>query len=279
MIEETPECPKCPSGLPPWMATFADMMTLLMCFFVLLTSTSVQDAKKYKAMVDSMKKAFASYSEISVAPIPIGTSVIPNNFLTEQKDPKSLSEVSQPIETMELLKERAMKAIVTEIKEQAETIKEELKDEIKSGLVHVEANGLQIIMRIEEKGSFTSGSAILKPGFETVMDKIAVSIKQAKGNIRVAGHTDDIPIATSGYRSNWELSSSRAVSVAHYLLMDKGIAPGRVAIEGYADTKPLMPNVSEENRAKNRRVEVILIQEDPTLKLDQKRHLDKQHID
>ena len=70
MADETSECPKCPSGLPPWMATFADMMTLLMCFFVLITASSVQDAKKYKAMVESMRKAFGTQSFIFVAQTP-----------------------------------------------------------------------------------------------------------------------------------------------------------------------------------------------------------------
>jgi chemotaxis protein MotB len=270
MVDETPECPKCASGLPPWMATFADMMTLLLCFFVLLTSTSVQDAKKYKAMVESMRAAFGGHTVMPVDQIQISTSLITHEFSPAQTEAMINNEKQPSKENIEQLKERAMKATLAEIKDQAEKIKEELKGEIKNGLVSIETNGLQIIMRIEEKGSFTSGSAVLKPGFETVMDKLTDSLKQAKGNIRVAGHTDDIPITNSSYRSNWELSSSRSVSVAHYLLANKGILPGRIAIEGYADTKPLMSNDSVENRAKNRRVEVILIQEDPTLGLDQK---------
>jgi chemotaxis protein MotB len=247
------------------MATFADMMTLLLCFFVLLTSTSVQDAKKYKAMVESMQKALGVTTEISMDQTQMVTTGIANQFIAAQTAPKVETE------SIDQLKEKAMQATLTEIKNQGEKIKEDLKDEIGKGLITVDIKGLQIIMRIEEKGSFTSGSAILKSGFEPVMDKITDSIKQAKGNIRVAGHTDDIPITTSSYRSNWELSSSRAVTVAHYILDEKGITSSRVAIEGYADTKPLVPNDSAENRAKNRRVEVILLQEDPTLKMDQKK--------
>ncbi len=78
----------------------------------------------------------------------------------------------------------------------------------------------------------------------------------------VAGHTDDIPISTDWYRSNWELASSRAVTVAHYMLENKGVDPGRLVIEGYADTRPLVANTSAENRAKNRRVEIILEQDE-----------------
>jgi chemotaxis protein MotB len=264
MADDNSEVPKCPSGLPPWMATFADMMTLLLCFFVLLTSTSVQDAKKYKAMVESMRKAFGVTGEIAIDQTQMVTTKIANEFRSAQKAPAVIND------DIEKLKEKAMKATLAEIQNQGEKIKEDLEGEIGKGLITVDIKGLQIVMRIEEKGSFSSGSAILKHGFEPVMDKITDSIKQSKGNIRVAGHTDDIPITTSSYRSNWELSSSRAVTVAHYMLTDKGVSPGRIAIEGYADTKPLLPNNSAENRAKNRRVEIILVQEDPTIGLNRK---------
>lgn len=272
MAQDSDECPKCPTGLPPWMATFADMMTLLMCFFVLLTSISVQDVKKFKAIAGSMKDAFGVQKEVLVEQVPMGTSVIAQELPPALVESQSVNEVEQQsAEDIDKLKERVMEATLEEIKNQTELIKKELKEEIEQNLISIETSGLQIIMRIEEKGSFPSGNAILKPGFEAVMDKITGSIKQAKGNIRVAGHTDDIPITTSSYRSNWELSSSRAVTVAHYILDEKGIAPNRIAVEGYADTKPLVPNDSAENRAKNRRVEVILVQEDPTLKLEQKK--------
>ena len=275
MANETSECPKCPSGLPPWMATFADMMTLLLCFFVLLTSSSVQDAKKYKAMVESMRKAFGGQSVNSISQIPMGVSVIAEESSPAQIEPAVLSEVKQPNDDIEQLKEKVMEAALAEIKQQAEQIKKGMENEISAELVSIETNGLQIIMRIEEKGSFTSGSAILKPGFEPVLNKISESAAQAKGNIRVAGHSDDIPITNSSYRSNWELSSSRAVTVAHYILKNKAILPSRIAIEGYADTKPLIPNDSVENRAKNRRVEIILVQEDPTLGMDKNRSKSK----
>lgn len=269
MADDTSESPKCPSGLPPWMATFADMMTLLLCFFVLLTSTSVQDAKKYKAMVESMREALGVTSEIPIDQTQMVTSRIANELMPVQIAPK----VKVEEENIEQLKEKVMQATLSEIKNQGEKIKKDLEGEIGKGLITVDIKGLQIVMRIEEKGSFTSGSANLKPGFEPVMDKITDSIKQAKGNIRVAGHTDDVPITTSSYRSNWELSSSRAVTVAHYMLADKGVSSDRIAIEGYADTKPLLPNDSAENRAKNRRVEIILVQEDPTLGIDLKKPL------
>lgn len=274
------ECPKCPPvGAPAWLATFADMMSLLMCFFVLLLSSATQDARKFKQVAGSMRDAFGVQHEVFAPDQPMGTSVIAEHFTPGKPEPTALDEVrqstAQESQTLgvdiEILKKQVMEAALAEVEAEAEKIKKALKDEISQGLVTVETQGLQIIMRIEEKGSFPSGSADLKPGFEVVMDKITASVKTAKGKVRIAGHTDDIPINTSFYRSNWELSSSRAVTVAHYMLNNQGVDSGRLAVEGYADTKPLVPNNSAENRAKNRRVEIILIQDDPTLALDQNR--------
>ena len=272
------ECPKCPPvGAPAWLATFADMMSLLMCFFVLLLSSATQDARKFKQVAGSMRDAFGVQREMFAPDLPMGTSVIAEHFSPGKPEPTAVDEIKQSTmqesQTLgldiEILKKQVMEAALAEVEAEAEKIKIALKDEISQGLVTVETQGLQIIMRIEEKGSFPSGSADLKPGFEVVMDKITASVKTAKGKVRIAGHTDDIPINTSFYRSNWELSSSRAVTVAHYMLNNQGIDSGRLAVEGYADTKPLVPNNSAENRAKNRRVEIILVQDDPTLALEQ----------
>jgi chemotaxis protein MotB len=223
-----------------------------------------------------MRDAFGVQREVFAPDQPLGTSVIAEHFSPGQPKHTALDEVKQSTMQesqnlgldMEVIKKQVMEAALAEVEAEADKIKKLLNDEIRQGLVTVETEGLQIIMRIEEKGSFPSGSADLKPGFERVMDKITASVKEANGKVRIAGHTDDIPINTSFYRSNWELSSSRAVTVAHYMLRNKDVESARVAVEGYADTKPLVPNNSVQNRAKNRRVEIILVQDDPTLALD-----------
>ncbi len=138
-------------------------------------------------------------------------------------------------------------------------MKEALKDEIKEGLVTVEASETKIIIRIQEKGAFPSGSADFNTGFLDVIDRISDAVVRSPGRVVVAGHTDNIPIFTTKYRSNWELSSARAVTVVHALLMNPGVAQDRILIEGHADSRPLVPNDSTENRAKNRRVELILV--------------------
>jgi len=269
-------CPKCPpAGAPLWLATFADLMSLLMCFFVLLLSFATMDAVRFKKMAESVKDAFGVQKEVPTYDIPMGTSIIAQHFSPAPTEPTPLDEVKQtvtqmsqnlkiPEQDMAKIKAQLKEEMLKETQDEAEKIRESLKEEITAGLVSVETDGLKIIIRINEKGSFPSGSAVLKVGFEPVMKKISESVENAKGKVLIAGHTDDIPINTDWYRSNWELSASRSVTVAHFLLENKGIDPRRMVVEGYADTKPLFPNDSAENRAKNRRVEIILVQDDPT---------------
>jgi chemotaxis protein MotB len=146
-----------------------------------------------------------------------------------------------------------------EVDRHAREIEQTLQEEIVQGLVEVETQYPRIVLRIREKGSFASGSDQLDPAFFVVMQKISSKLAEVPGDIVTAGHTDDVPIATSRFRSNWELSAARAVTVTHALLSNPAVDPMRVLVEGYADTRPLVPNDSPENRAKNRRVELVLV--------------------
>jgi len=251
------------------LATFADLMSLLLCFFVLLISMATMDVIRFKRIAESMKDAFGVQKEIPVYDTPMGTSIIAQHFSPAPTEPTPLDDVRQITEKdephlkiPENLKEQLKEQLEKELQEEAEKIKEALKVEIDQGLVNVETEPFRIIIRIHEKGSFPSGSAILNAGFEPVMDKITEAVKNTQGEIAVAGHTDNIPIATNWYRSNWELSVSRAVTVAHHILKDKAINPKRIVLEGYAETRPLVDNSTPENRAKNRRVEIVVKKDD-----------------
>ncbi len=276
MAEECPKCP--PAGAPLWLATFADLMSLLMCFFVLLLSFATMDISKFKKLAGSMNEAFGVQSTISANEIPMGTSIIAQHFSPAQTTPSALDEIKQSteqedkklsmsVDDMEQVKQQLLQIKLDEIEAQAIKIEESLEEEIKEGLVSVETDGLKIVIRIDEKGSFPSGAAVLKAGFEPVMEKITEAVNGSVGEVYVAGHTDNIPISTDWYRSNWELSASRSVTVAHFMLKNKNTDAKRVIIQGYADTRPLVDNDSAENRAKNRRVEIIIAQDDPTLGL------------
>ena len=270
------DCPKCPPvGAPLWLATFADLMSLLMCFFVLLLSFASMDASKFKQMAESMEEAFGVQKELMVMEIPMGTSIIAQHFSPAMTDPTPLEEIKQTTEKqsdalgidadkLEKMQKQLLGMMQQKVEDQAQQLSLALKNEIAKGMIAVETSGLNIIVRIQEKGSFSSGSAVLKSGFNPVLKKITESMKKAEGKIKIAGHTDNIPIDTDWYQSNWDLSASRAVTVAHQMLA-KGINKDRMIIEGYAETKPIVANSSAKNRAKNRRVEIILTQEEPVV--------------
>ncbi len=272
------DCPKCEEGLPAWLATFADLMSLLMCFFVLLLSFAEMDAIRFKKMAESMKDAFGVQREIPTNEIVKGTSVIKQEF-SPGKPEETLMEVirqqttddtkenidlhdgkqsADEIEVDEAMKAAMQAQLEAEVEQQAEELAEMLKEEIEEGMLEVETEQTKIIIRIQEKGSFPSGRASLNPDFFDVITRITDVVAQTPGNIVVAGHTDNIPISTQRFRSNWELSSARAVTVVHAMLSNSDLDPARVLIEGHADSNPLAPNDSRENRAKNRRVELVI---------------------
>ncbi len=262
--QQNSDCP--PEGLPAYMATFADMMALLMVFFVLLLSFSEMDALKYKMVVKSLDNAFGVQREIEANAIPKGTSIIAQEFSPGQPRPTPLKEIRQ--DTQDEMK--AFQRLLVEqnkaereqdkiIKHEFEKIKAAMSSEIMGGIVDVETQDDRIVIRIRAKAAFPSGDAHLNSSFLPIMHKIHDVLIDIKGNVVVAGHTDDVPIHTPHYESNWELSSSRATAVVRELLKIGHFLPEKFTAEGHADTQPLVPNDSLENRGRNRRVELIVL--------------------
>jgi len=188
-------------------------------------------------------------------------NTVPSNQTDEDEVEETKQDASEKA-TEEMKRAAAEKAVEemlkAEAEDQAEELRKALKKEIDAGIVTVEVVDSNVIIRINEKGSFSSGSADLHPEFIDVLDRIAVAISTRPGKVIVAGHTDNRPISTQRFRSNWELSTARSVSVAHVLLADPTLDPKRFLLEGHADSDPLVPNDTPENRASNRRVELII---------------------
>lgn len=259
MSDEESKC-VCPEGIPAWVMTFADLMSLLMCFFVLLLSFSERDLQKYKQIAGSMKMAFGVQRAIPAHEIPKGTSIIAKHFSPGQPTKTILSKIQQDTADNNKEKLKQEKADQVQIKADARKIADTLKTEISEGKLEIEVRDKDIIIRIQEDNSFGSGNAKLNINFKPVISKIHDAIKNVDGRIKVGGHTDDNPISTPEYRSNWELSTARAVSVAHALMENGKIEENRFEIIGYGDTRPLFPNTTQENRAKNRRVDIVIHQ-------------------
>lgn len=282
-----------PPGTPAWMATFADLMSLLMCFFVLLLSFSQMDAQKYKQVAGSMKNAFGVQNQVKVMDIPKGTSIIAQEFSPGKPQPTQVKTVNQfTTETTKAslsvgnptapkseamdpdgdeakrLLEKKLEALMMKTQIDAEKLRATLKDEIDGGKIDIESDGRSITIRIREKGSFPSASAALQEGFIPIMATLRESLKGIQGQISVEGHTDNIPITSARFKSNWDLSSSRALSVTHELVKDNALNTSRFMVVGRSDTQPFKPNDSWQNRAENRRVEIVIRQgfDDATVK-------------
>lgn len=265
-----------------WMVTFSDLMSLLLCFFVLILSMAEVDIIKYKQLADSMSEAFGVQRELELESIPKGTSVVSTEFRPGIPD-ETIVDIVQQVTTDqtrnslrignpdspeadekdirdEVLTYDEVMALIKETQLDAEMLRRLLQTEIKEGQIDVESTARTILIRIREKGSFASGSALLNSSFVGVIDKIANALTQIEGRIAVEGHTDDVPINTFAYPSNWDLSSARSVAVVRRMLDISPLRPTRITASGFADTRPQAINTSAEGRARNRRVEIVVKQ-------------------
>jgi chemotaxis protein MotB len=226
MAKEEPKKVECPAGAPGWMCTFADMMSLLLCFFILLLSFSVMDVKKYYQVAGSMKDAF-------------GTQ-------TKQIDPFSLQGekmISTEFDTVPLqVQMKVAKAF---------------SKEIKGGMVESDYSEKGLILRVKGGVAFESGSAKIKNEFLPFLDKLGKLAEEMDLAIEVSGNTDNVPLkkSTTLYHSNWGLSAARAVGVVEYWNEKMKIPPERLLAVAAADGRPLALNDTPEGRAVNRRVE------------------------
>ena len=262
-------------GLPGWVMTFADLMTLLMCFFVLMLSFSEMDVAKFKQLAGSMQEAFGVQAEVEVKTMPKGTSMIAREFSPGRPEPTALNTVRQFTvnssmnsldvgqqertlndEDLQRLEERERRERLAE--EQAERLRDALRAEIEEGTLLIRREETDVIVQILERDSFPSGSAELEGDFLPTLVRIGTLLDPMVGAITVSGHTDNVPIYTSQYRSNWDLSAARAATVVHEILKT-GIAPDRLMISGHADTQPRAANDDAESRALNRRIDITLM--------------------
>ena len=265
-----------------WMVTFSDLMSLLLCFFVLILSMAEVDIIKYKQLADSMSEAFGVQRDMELESVPKGTSVVSTEFRPGIPDETIVDVVQQVTQDQtrnslrignpdapvadekdvrdEVLTYDEMMELIQETELDAEMLRRLLRTEIDQGQIDVESEARTIIIRIRERGSFTSGSALLNTSFVGVIDKIASALTQIEGKIAVEGHTDDVPINTFAYPSNWDLSAARSVSVVRRMLNISTLRPDRVTASGFADTRAQAINSTAEGRARNRRVEILVRQ-------------------
>ena len=222
-------------GAPRWMVTFADLMALLFAFFVLLLSFSDVDSDSFRRNAGPMREAFNKPAGV----LPVagsGTAI-----------ERTVSIGLQPFQRQDEWRSDIL-----------DTLRSALADEIARRLIIIVERDDAVVIRFPASTAFASGSDRLRDQVLATLERIAGVLAATEGRILVSGHTDDVPIATAKFRSNWDLSTSRAVSVVHRLLADERVDAARVTARGFADSRPLAANTSPENRAANRRVEIAI---------------------
>jgi chemotaxis protein MotB len=244
------------SNTDRWLVSYADFITLLFAFFVVMYSISSVNEAKYKIFSESLSIAFTQRL-VSTSPIvppnqplvapppqkPTVTTLATRNKVLVDKHTAQLGEQQRKIE------ER--------MKKLAHGLNQIMASMVKQRLVNINQTNRGVVMDISASTLFGTGEAVLQPGSLEVLRQVASVLSKEDMPIEVEGHTDDTPIATAQFPSNWELSSARASSVVR-ILVDNGIPEKRLAVVGLASNQPLAPNNSAENRAKNRRVTITI---------------------
>jgi chemotaxis protein MotB len=217
-----------------WMVSYADFVTLLFCFFTAMYAISNVDTNKLGKFVESMRVAFhVSGSRGNAFSVIEGVQIfIPTNVELESS-----------------------------MKEALGTLLSESR-----GDINVKRDNRGVVVSIADKFFFESGSASLKGASAEILDKIAAILLQYTNMIQIEGHTDNIPIKNMEFPSNWELSASRAINVAKYFMSSHNIQPERISTIGYSEYKPVAPNDTTQGRAKNRRVEIVMLTEEESRK-------------
>lgn len=246
-------------GLPGWMATYGDMVTLLLCFFVLLFSMSSIDVAKFKAALNSFQNR--------VDVMPGGTAVTQNdlisNGISQINGIEIIFDKKIPLE-QEGEESKEIESKLEEAKKDAEDINEYLKKQGYESVVKIEYNSNIIKLTIEGEILFESGYAKLTTDAVRLVDVVSLKIMEyiSDKTIQIEGHTDNRPINTARYPSNWELSQARAIAVGYRLIREHGIDPSKIAATGYGEYRPIADNATEAGRGINRRVEIKLITEE-----------------
>lgn len=239
-----------PEGIAEWVLTFSDMMSLLLCFFILMFSMSTVDAKKYNAAIKSLKMALEHQTEEELHDLPVvkvtETVEVSDTFAV------AMSEMEKISEKMNMFIEDQ------NIKSQVEVV--------------IDERGL--VIKIDSKVMYGLGEAKILPESYKLVSSIAKLLHQNNYKVRVEGHTDNLPISSEQFPSNWELSSGRATSVVRYLIRE-GIPPERLSAEGFAFYKPITSNATAEGRTLNRRIEIVFKKEDIIEEVLEKKAVEK----
>lgn len=222
-------------GAPEWMVTFSDAMTLLMVFFILLFSMSTVDAKKEKQLTSAFNSVFNGGGNNPIMGEGVGEDTLMNDGESQQQQTEEQQQSLMSI-LNNLISEKGLQDYIS---------------------VEKVERGVSVIL--VDSLLFQSGRADLKAESRDPLLDIAGVLNEIDNQIIIEGHTDNLPINTYLFGSNWELSTARAVVVTRFLVEHAGVDPTRISAQGYGEFRPLVPNDTAENKARNRRVNILIL--------------------
>ena len=259
MAQRKPDDP--PKGAPAWQSTFADLMNLLLCFFVLLFSMSTVDAEKFEQVVASFNQTFSIFTAGASS---IGDGILISNGVSQLNELDEYINSTGKMDDGEIVSEDVASAQETveeaqteESQELAEKIQEAIDENNMNKEIDVDFTAQYVQLTLKGALLFDSGSTLLKEEAKPIIDQVGAILESyATGTIEIEGHTDNVPMSGAKYSNNDELSDGRALSVFNYLISTTSLDPANIKHSGRGEYVPIADNSTPEGRAKNRRVEI-----------------------
>ena len=236
-----------------WLVSYADFITLLFAFFVVMFASSQTDKSKAKQISEAVEKALADGKSIGVTPTVAkvlgGTIDDKGQGNAQMRGPGGAQRANKDSPPPDIL----------ELTPSLKSLSAELKDEIKAGKVEVSMEPRGLVVSLKQAAFFPSGTDAVDPSTFPIIAKLATALKDVSNPLQVEGHTDSIPIHTARFHSNWELSAARSIAMRELLATRFGVDHHRMIIVGFADTAPEESNDTPEGRAINRRVNIVIL--------------------
>lgn len=246
-------------GSPEWLTTYSDLVTLLLTFFIMLFAMSSINKQKFEDLARSLSASFLKFDGGEGILSSSGNSIITVNFVNpsdeqkaQQKEKYIESAEEMIIDAQQQINDKKMDVAKEEIRQMIEA--EGLEDK-----VQVVEEKDYIMVRLDSEVFFDSGSAEISPEGLEVLRTLSDTLRAIENEIFISGHTDNVPINTPFYKSNWELSTARATNVVRYFVEELGLDPTKFTATGNGEFQPIGDNTTPEGRQKNRRIEIKIM--------------------
>lgn len=237
-----------------WLVSYADFITLLFAFFVMMFASSQTDRGKAQQVSESVRRALEENQIATVlAGILGGTPDDKGKGNAQMRGPGGVQRA------LPAKPEKPTDARVLELLPSVSVLRDQLKHEIEAGMLQVNLEPRGLVISLRQAAFFPSGQDTIAPGTYPIFEKLSAAMNKLPNKVRLEGHTDSDPIHNARFRSNWDLSAARAVALLELLTRQYGIDPARLSVAGYADTAPVDSNQTAEGKARNRRVDVVIL--------------------